>query len=501
MAKRLTAGQVTLVTVSGWGFVADFLAFLDQLGFYALLGIEGRGFTRVMIPIARLIMTYQMKVLLGISSINLVTARLFRQVALMKLIGYTEEEMAAGFCQRGNLPSGPMHKNTLADAVERLSSQELEYVLNETASRLRARGFFEGSRGHFALDATDLETTSGYSGAGVKRYTEWKWDRKERKAVEVERFAHGFKVLIVYEVRLRLVVAAKVVPINEHESKFTLGLVRQAVENLGEGVLRVLLMDRGFLDGQDLWVLKSEMGIDFVVPSKDKMRVTEDARGFCRRPADGECVFAAERKGKKKVGKDGKVKWEGQVSVVGVAGVTTYDQYGDEEHVKQANRKGFEGNALNAVVVTCWQGEEYKVGDEKVFLSSLPVNEPLGVLDLYDLRSLIENTAFRELKQGWNLKSYPKRTEAAVRGHVFLTLLTFTLANAFRLSLGQELVGHGIRRQRAEQEDGSVIVFAGEYYAIFHIEEILILLGVVPKVLLRADPREVSRTYGLPMAA
>ena len=41
VARRLTAGQVTLVTVSGWGFVASFLAFLEEIGFYALLGIEG----------------------------------------------------------------------------------------------------------------------------------------------------------------------------------------------------------------------------------------------------------------------------------------------------------------------------------------------------------------------------------------------------------------------------------------------------------------------------
>jgi hypothetical protein len=205
-------------------------------------------------------------------------------------------------------------------------------------------------------------------------------------------------VLIVYEVRLRLVVAAKVVPINEHESKFTLALARQAVKNLGEGVLRVLLMDRGFLDGQDLWVLKAELGIDFVVPSKDKMRVTEDARGLCRQARDGQSLFEAERAGKKRVEKAGKVKREGQVSVVGIASLKSYDQYGDEEHARGANRKDFEGNTLGAVVVTCWQGEEYKVGDEKVFLSSLSVSEPLGVLDLYDLRSLIENTAFRELK-------------------------------------------------------------------------------------------------------
>ncbi len=490
-----------MVTVSGWGFVGEFLAFLDEIGFYALLGIEGKGFVRVMVPIARLIMTYQMKVLLGISSINLVPTRLFRQVALMKLIGYTTAEMATGFCERGKLLSGPMHKNTLADAVERLRAEELEQVLNETASRLRARGFFAGSKGHFALDASDLETTAKYAGAGVKKYTEWKVDTKTKKAVEVERFAHGFKVLIVYEVKLRLVVAAKVVPIGEHESKFTLALVRQAVKNLGDGTLRVLLMDRGFLDGQDLWALKAELGIDFVVPSKDKMRVTEDARGLCRQAEDGEGAFKGERAGKKKVDKSGKVKWEGQVSAVGVAGLASYDQYGDEEHAKRANRKDFEGNLLNAVVVTKWQGEEYRVGEEKVFLSSLPVSEPLGVLDLYDLRSLIENTAFRELKQGWNLEHHPKRTKEAVTGHVLLTLLTFTLANAFRSSLGQELAKHGIRRQRAEEYDDNVIVFVDEYYAIFHIEEVFILLGVVPEVLLRADPRNLSRRYGLALVA
>ena len=500
VAKRLTLGQITMVAVSGWGLVGDFLTFLDEIGFCALVGIEGRGFKRVMIPVARLIMTYQMKILMGISSINLVPTRLFRQAALLKLIGYNTVQMQVGFCQRGNLAAGPMHKNTLADAVERLTAEELEYVLNETVIRLRDKGLFDKSKGHFALDATDLETTAKFVGAGLKKYVERKVDR-EKKVVEVERLAYGFKVLIVYEVRLRLVVAAKVVPIQEHESKYTLTLVRQAVKNLGKGVVRVLLIDRGFLDGQDLWVLKHQMGIDFVVPAKDNMRVSGDARGLCRQVDDGERVFKAERTGKKKVDKDGKVKWEGQVSAVGIAELRSYDQYGDEAHVKGANRKGFVGNALNAVVVTKWQGEEYKVAEEKVFLSSLPVEKPLEVLDLYDLRSLIENTAFRELKQGWFLESYPKKTQQAVRGHVFLTLVTFTLANAFRTKLGQDLAQRGVRRQRAEEVQEAVIVFADDYYAIFDIEEVFILLGVVPSELLRTDPNKVRRRYGLPTAA
>ena len=107
VAKRLSGGDISLVTISGWGFLASFLAFLDELNFYALLGIEGSGFKRVMIPISRLIMTYQLKILLGIPSINLLPTKLFREVALLKLIGYTTTQMQVGFCQRGNLTQLP----------------------------------------------------------------------------------------------------------------------------------------------------------------------------------------------------------------------------------------------------------------------------------------------------------------------------------------------------------------------------------------------------------
>jgi hypothetical protein len=302
-------------------------------------------------------------------------------------------------------------------------------------------------------------------------------------------------------VHLRLVVAAKVVPIQERETRHTLALVRQALANLGPGVIRVLVIDGGFLDGPDLWELKHTLGIDFVVPPKETMRVTADAQGLGRQPADGQSIFGQDRGGTPKKRKDGLRREEGQVTAVGVAGLTSYDQYGDEPHTKQANRKDFAGNPINAVVVTKWQGEAYAPGQEKVFLTSLPIDRPLAVLDVYDLRSLIENTAFRELKQGWSLESYPKKTQDAVRGHVFLTLVTFTLANAFRTQQGQALVHHGVRRQRAEENNAKVIVFAADYYAIFDIEEVFVLLGVVPRWCFRTNPAEVRYRYGLSSTA
>jgi len=496
VARHLSAGHVDLVTLTGWGFVANFLAFLDQLAYCVLLDLEGQGFVRVMIPIARLLLTYHLKILLGIPSMNLLPRKLFREIALLELIGYTTTQIRSGFSQRGHLACGPMHKNTLADALDKLSAEELERVLNGTAQRLVAHGFFAKSRGCFALDASDLPTPPTYSGRGMVTKTHKKLT-KDKQVVEIAEHVYGFQVFVVYEVHLRLIVAAKVVPIQEHETRHTLDLVRQAIHNLGPGILRILLVDRGFLDGADLWILKHTLGIDFVVPSKANLHVTQDAQGLAQQDADGESIFRAHRDGVPKLGKDGREKPEGEVRVVGVADLTSFDQYGDADHAQGANRKDFVGNPLNALVVLCWQGEVFPRDEEKVFLTSLPISEPLVILDLYDLRSLIENTAFRELKQGWCLENYPKKTEEAVRAHVLLTLLTFTLANAFATKLGQTLAHHGIRRQRAEQYSPKVVLIAGDFYAIFDIEEVFILLGITPTHCLNVNPQQVRKRYGL----
>lgn len=166
-----------------------------------------------------------------------------------------------------------------------------------------------------------------------------------------------------------------------------------------------------------------------------------------------------------------------------MTGLTTYDQYGDEAHQRRANRADFEGLPLNAVVVTEFEHHIYAPDQAKVFLTSLPVTEALAVLDLYGLRSLIENTLFRELKQGWFISRFPKKTANAARSHVFLTLTTFNLTNAYRTEAGQALARRGIRRQR--QDAHYVLVFAGESYAIFDVEEIFIWLGRPPELCCR----------------
>ena len=490
VAKRLLAGEVAMVGGTGWSFVEPFLAFLGELGFFDLLRIDGEKFIRKMAEVSLLLLTYQVKVLLGLAGMNCLGQTLFRDLALLKLIGYTTAQLREGFCQRGKAgKQKPLHKNVLADAVEKLTPDEVSYILNESVKRLAAKGVWAESRGHFALDATDLETTPRFRGAGVKMVSERKWSRKDKKQIEVEKVVHGFKLLALYDVQLRLVVAAKVVKINEHESTFTRELLHQGQANLGPGVITVLLVDRGFLDGLTLWHIQHTDGVDFVIPAKDGMRVKTDARTFLNQKPDGQWLVAAERPAHGP-------HQEGHVKLIGISGLTSYDQYGDEAHQRRVNRSDFEGQPINALVVTEFDHHVYTAEQAKVFLTSLPVTDALAVLDLYDLRSLIENTLFRELKQGWFLGIFPKKTDDAVRGHVFLTLTIFNLTNAYRTDTGQGLAQRGIRRQRREWHAAAqVMVFAGEFYAIFDVEEVFILLGRPPDICWRVNPDQVYRKY------
>jgi hypothetical protein len=186
--------------------------------------------------------------------------------------------------------------------------------------------------------------------------------------------------------------------------------------------------------------------------------------------------------------------------------LTTYDHYGTPEHGRQANRRDFEANPINAVVVRQWQGKDYGPGGKTVFLTNAPVEQPLRVFDDYDDRSLIENCCIKEAKQQWELGHPPQKNARAVRVHVMFTLLMFALATAYRLQCereareGEPIGWQRWRRQLLEQTRDKVIVFAQGHYGIFHLAEYSLLVGVklkdVPHEI--GTRRQVLARYGLP---
>jgi hypothetical protein len=259
-------------------------------------------------------------------------------------------------------------------------------------------------------------------------------------------------------------------------------LVTQARTNLaGSARLHKVVFDTGFLDGVDLWWL-DQHGITFVVPAKDNMAVTVDARA---QAAAGEGVTLGRRVHTVRHGQ-GKTAWteRRETEVVGIEGLTTYDQYGTPEHGRHHNRRDFEANPIHAVVVRQWHGRDYGPGGKTVFLTNASVQQPLHPFDDDDDRSLIENCGIKEAKQQWDLGHPPQKTGRAVRVHVVFTFLLFALATAYRLRCEQaELRAEPVgwqrwRRQLLEQTRDKVIVFAQRWYGIFHIAEFALLVGV-----------------------
>jgi hypothetical protein len=277
-----------------------------------------------------------------------------------------------------------MHRDTLADFLSKFSSKEVDFILREAVRVLVKHKLIRGRS--YILDATDLPTTQCYKGCGMKKVVK-KILSREGHEVEAVNYVYGYKLLVLMEARHKIVVAARVVKINEHEKNFTKELVREAQQRTG-GAVRVLLVDRGSIDGVLLGWLWKKMKIRFVIPVRSNMEVSQDIRGFRSEKADGQRIFVEEAK---------------EMKVMGVKGLLSYDQFGEEEHRRRKGRKDFKANPINAVMVLRWDGRDYGSGKEKVFLTNLSVSRPMGIIDQYDLRSEIENRSFQELKQGYHL--------------------------------------------------------------------------------------------------
>jgi len=86
-----------------------------------------------------------------------------------------------------------------------------------------------------------------------------------------------------------LYAAVAVVSGKAHECPVLYQLVEGVVAAVGRGVMKRLIADRGFLDGEQIGRCKREHGIDILIPARKGMDIAEDALGLVR---GGQVQFA-----------------------------------------------------------------------------------------------------------------------------------------------------------------------------------------------------------------
>ena len=456
VAAAIARKEYTDMTPSGVGVVDEFFALMDQIGILKRLAVEG-SYQREMVPMALLMTTYSAKVIMGISSQNQLSTHLFRDAGLLRLIGYTAKQIDEGFCKRGKGNTHPIHKNTVADALERLTEEESQGIFKGSVADLVKAKLVADTI--FSMDGMEMAVTKNYPGAGkviITKEVKDKWG----KVKMVTSTRYGYLQLSLRGVDSNTVVAARVDKIGKSEHPWVLTLVQAA--KLAGAKVKVLLVDGAYCVGDVLWRLKHEEKVDFIVPADSSMCITEDARALA-------------------LLKEGTIiKENSEIRAVGVKGLTTYDAY------KPPSDQGRRGPKpiLNAVVVTRWKGREVPQKEQKVLITSLPVDDPLLIVELYRKRAEMENKLHRELKQGWYIEKFPSKQHLACLAHVYLTLTLYNVACAYKTERGQELADRGIRRLRAQHLGGAawvLIVYTETEYGIFDVEEFAHLSGNPPK--------------------
>jgi Transposase DDE domain len=78
------------------------------------------------------------------------------------------------------------------------------------------------------------------------------------------------------------VAAARVVPGRRHECPILYRLVEEVVGAVHKGFIKVLIVDRGLIDGERMGQLKQKWGIDTIVPLRTNMDLYADAIGLTR---------------------------------------------------------------------------------------------------------------------------------------------------------------------------------------------------------------------------
>jgi len=235
----------------------------------------------------------------------------------------------------------------------------------------------------------------------------------------------------------------------DHEAPLLYGLVEDFVQDHGRGVIKRLILDRGFLDGAQIGRCKREWGINVLIPVRSNMDIYQDVVGLAEA---GELSFQP---------------WVPPVSSAKPIPVHRPEGLRKREEARQRTlaRKKAQAPApdppdpskvrIRSEIATVHRVETFSScpipldvlvnremyadghTDYWVLLDTAPIREPARTRQAYGLRTSIEER-HRQLKCFSDLESFPSRAFSLVVHQVVFVLLTYSLLQWFLLRIGRK---------------------------------------------------------------
>ncbi len=275
-----------------------------------------------------------------------------------------------------------------------------------------------------------------------------------------------------------LFAAVKVISGKDNESPVLYKQVEEFVDEVGKGVMKRLILDRGFLNGKAISTCKKDYDVDILIPVRRNMDIYTDAMALFQLP-DVHWVDVEEPEEKplqilrphpKSVIKRERKRQE------------TLKKLKSKQAAPQPEKKILKRQAAAIGQFQSWSSctvpltvianrEFYAVGREETWLllDTKEVDDPGKSRQEYHLRTAIEER-YRQLKCFSDLTHFSSRAFSMIVNQVVFIMLACNLLQFYLLRLGKKQLNKKplpyIRKQLIPS-DNHIIVYWKNYYGLF----------------------------------
>jgi hypothetical protein len=232
-------------------------------------------------------------------------------------------------------------------------------------------------------------------------------------------------------------------------------LTKDFVDVVGKGVMKLLIVDRGYIDGSFIDLVYKDCGSEVLVPLKKNMDLYVSSIIMVESPLWKKSWTSYDSYVKDDI------TYTEEVAVVESCGI--WENCSTKLYVSLMRTKTSESNQY-----TYWG-----------LATSWNPKKPQEAFDTYALRTQIEER-HKQLKESWHIDHFSSPHESLIEAHILFTLLTYTLVQLHLIKKDlMELASKTIDTLKAEESIGtnSVIVYHGGYFAVFNLDDYTLIVA------------------------
>ena len=277
---------------------------------------------------------------------------------------------------------------------------------------------------------------------------------------------------------LFIFVSVRVVPGNEHECPILYELVREFAEGAGKGVMKRLIVDRGFIDGEAISRCKKDYDIDILIPVRRNMDIYGDAMALfslpevdwvCCKDPPAEIREPARPRPKAIVKRESARQEKLKELKEAKPSLPLEETLVKTETAVIGQFTSWQSCMVPLSVVA--NREHYADGHEQIWLliDTKEVHNPCQAREDYHLRTATEER-YRQLKCFADLTHFTSRAFSMVVNQVVFIMLSYNLLQLYLLRQARKELNKKTPpriRQQLLPSDNHIIVYWQNYYGLF----------------------------------